>query len=144
MNTYKKHIAKTTIKTRGTGWTETAINRFLGEPDKTGRNPHYSSSEPMKLYSEERVLAIEETDEFNSFVTKNDKRKSASKINAEKTVQTKIKKVAKSTTIQEEVTKQAKRILDLNKKMKQRINILKAKRAAKESGDTLTVLNHYR
>lgn len=50
------------LKSRG--WTDSLIKTFLGEPDKLARNPHYSSSAPMRLYLLERVEAVERTPAF--------------------------------------------------------------------------------
>jgi len=41
------------------GWTEAAVRRFLGEPDKLKTNPRFSSAAPMRLYDEERVQKVE-------------------------------------------------------------------------------------
>ena len=40
-------------------WTDTLINRYLGEPDKFVKNPHYRSGPPMALYDLDRVIACE-------------------------------------------------------------------------------------
>lgn len=42
-------------------WTDGMIKKLLGEPDKLGRNPYYSTAAPMRLYLLERVDAIEAT-----------------------------------------------------------------------------------
>ncbi|MSR97480.1 hypothetical protein FYJ28_01425 [Arthrobacter sp. BL-252-APC-1A] len=46
------------------GWTETQIRTFLPEPDRTARNPFSRKAAPMKLYSRERVEAVEATEDF--------------------------------------------------------------------------------
>ncbi|MCC3271870.1 hypothetical protein MUK71_06805 [Arthrobacter zhangbolii] len=46
------------------GWTDGQIKTFLPEPDKTARNPFSRKAAPMKLYSLERVEAIEATPEY--------------------------------------------------------------------------------
>lgn len=45
------------------GWTEGMIKKRLGQPDTEAKNPHYSSSEPVKLYLKARVDKIIEADE---------------------------------------------------------------------------------
>ena len=46
------------------GWTDAHIKVFLPEPDRTARNPFSRKAAPMKLYSRERVEAVEVTEEF--------------------------------------------------------------------------------
>src|SRR5262245_369595 len=56
---------------RERGWTNGLIRDFLGEPDKTVCNPHYSSAgSPMKLYNLDKVSAVENTPEFITAKTK--------------------------------------------------------------------------
>jgi hypothetical protein len=51
------------LKTRQ--WTDTAIKRFLPEPDDTRPNPHYSrAGEPMKFWLKTRVQRVEKTKRF--------------------------------------------------------------------------------
>lgn len=59
--------ALTQAALRERGWTPTAIRRFLGDPDRTARNPRYASAAPMKLWDEERVLAAEDTAEWRDW-----------------------------------------------------------------------------
>ncbi|WP_061236413.1 hypothetical protein [Leptospira santarosai] len=56
------------------GWTDVALSRFLGEPDKIETNPTYKKAAPMKLYSLSRVLEVERSDQFKEFIEKNRKR----------------------------------------------------------------------
>lgn len=56
------YITKRGLKERG--WTDSLIRRFLPEPDSTECNPYYRCAAPMRLYSTERVAAIEKTPEF--------------------------------------------------------------------------------
>jgi hypothetical protein len=44
---------------RERGWTESLIKRFLKDPDKLVKNPHYSSAAPMRLYLKRRVEKAE-------------------------------------------------------------------------------------
>lgn len=60
-----KMITKAGLKARG--WTDRAITKFLGEPDQTRPNPHYSSAAPMNLYRLSRVELAENSKEFVSF-----------------------------------------------------------------------------
>lgn len=46
------------------GWSQALIERFLGAPDKTAPNRHYRSGPPARLYSLDRVLAVEATEAF--------------------------------------------------------------------------------
>lgn len=48
------------------GWTDRFIKDLLGEPDKLGRNPHYRSAAPVRLYEMTRVIEVELTDKFKS------------------------------------------------------------------------------
>lgn len=59
------------------GWTDTAIKRFLGEPDSTYPNPHYRSGPPVKLWTLSRVEAVEQSEEFLEWKANADKRKRA-------------------------------------------------------------------
>jgi len=89
----KTHYTKTTlIKHRG--WTEKAIKLFLGEHDKEGRNPYYSSASPTKLYLIKRVEKKEKSKEFKDFKNKNNSRKNGSK----KSIETKKKKITEFIT----------------------------------------------
>lgn len=40
-------------------WTPAMIRDYLGEADRTARNPHYRTAPPMRLYLIKRVLAAE-------------------------------------------------------------------------------------
>jgi len=72
METDKKYICKSQILERG--WTQTMIKKFLGNADLEKTNPIYKCAAPLKLYLEERILAVEETDEFKAAVEKAKKR----------------------------------------------------------------------
>ena len=69
--TKKEYISKSGLKHRG--WTEFAINKFLGEPDKTVKNPHYSSSSPMQLFDKKKCLKKEKLKTFIAWKEKKDK-----------------------------------------------------------------------
>lgn len=51
---------------RERGWTDALVRRFLGEPDKLARNPHYRKAAPMRLYLLARVVSAEGADEFKA------------------------------------------------------------------------------
>lgn len=57
-----RHITKKTLKARG--WTDSAIRRFLGAPDKQRRNPYGGSAPPILLWRESRVLEAEASPYF--------------------------------------------------------------------------------
>jgi hypothetical protein len=73
------------------GWTDAAIVKFLKAPDKEVPNPYYRKSPPMKLYSLERVEAVEKSTEYQEFYTHNKTRRDASA----KAVKTKREKLLK-------------------------------------------------
>lgn len=52
------------------GWTKAAVDRFLGAPDQTKPNPMYRSGAPMRLYSGDRIKAVESTDTWRTWSTK--------------------------------------------------------------------------
>lgn len=56
------YITISTVKRRG--WTELAIKKWLGEPDKIAKNPHGRNAPPMKLFSLGRVEEIEKGEEW--------------------------------------------------------------------------------
>ena len=67
------------------GWTDKLIQKFLGNPDKTARNPMFASAAPVKLYSRTRVQSVSQTPEFPEEKQKADARKKG----AQKAVSTK-------------------------------------------------------
>lgn len=67
------------------GWTDKLIQKFLGEPDKTARNPMFASASPVKLYSRERIHEVLQTKAFLEEKEKADIRKKS----ARKAVETK-------------------------------------------------------
>lgn len=72
------YCSKTGLKYRG--WTDKAIELFLGAPDKEGINPHYRSGPKVKLYLLSRVVAAEGSDSYKQFLAENlSKRESAQK-----------------------------------------------------------------
>ncbi len=56
-------------------WTLTQIKKWLGDPDQLATNPYNPHSRKMKLYSMDRVKAIEHTIEFQMWLDKYLKRK---------------------------------------------------------------------
>jgi hypothetical protein len=71
------------------GWTDTAIKKFLSEPDATKPNPHYKTAAPMRLYKKSRVYGKERSRAFKAWREGVDKRKAA----AQKAVETKERKL---------------------------------------------------
>lgn len=63
----------------GRGWTEAAIRRFLGEPDRLAPNPVYRSAAPARLYSMARVTAAEATPEWQEWRRLADRRSTRGK-----------------------------------------------------------------
>lgn len=84
-----EYISASGLK-KSRGWTNTKIDRFLTNPDKTVTNPHYSSAPPMKLYDLERVKTVEMT---SSFIKHTPTMKQ--KHGVKKAVRTKINKIIK-------------------------------------------------
>jgi hypothetical protein len=50
------------------GWTKAAACKLLGDPDRYAVNPHYRSAPPMRLYRVERVLAKQNSGEFEEWM----------------------------------------------------------------------------
>lgn len=61
------------------GWTDGLIRMLLGEPDRLKRNPVFSSKAPMKLYSPQRVLLLEQSTEFQDVMKGAAKRQEAAR-----------------------------------------------------------------
>jgi len=59
------------------GWTQTAISRFLAEPDGTLPNLRYRGSPPTRLYAMDRVRAVEGTREWQDWYLASQRRRSA-------------------------------------------------------------------
>jgi hypothetical protein len=51
---------------RARGWTPAMIRRLLGTEDAVRRNPIYRTAAPQRLYKRERVLAAEESMDFEA------------------------------------------------------------------------------
>ncbi|MFC8429806.1 hypothetical protein [Streptomyces sp. NPDC057253] len=51
---------------RARGWTAGMIRRLLGEPDLRRANPCFRTAPPTRLYSVERVAAVERSEEFRA------------------------------------------------------------------------------
>lgn len=71
------YLTKAAIK-KDRGWTEGAITKFLGEPDKLGSNP-YSSKTPSHLYLLSRVKKAERTKRFKEWKAKSETRRNAAR-----------------------------------------------------------------
>ena len=76
----QKYFTPSGLKSK-LGWTDTLIVRFLGEPDETAPNPHYSNSGAlMRLYSSHRVAAVESTAEVQMALAESEDRKTSASI----------------------------------------------------------------
>jgi len=78
------------------GWTQSAIENFLGEPDDTAVNPHYRSGPRIQLFAQPRVEVAENSLRFQKWAGKAEKRRQAARQAAEKAqvlVKTEVKKV---------------------------------------------------
>lgn len=71
---------KNEVKKRG--WTDTAINKFLGKPDKTGRN-RYRKRGTVNLYLKDRVHRIERSTEYGEWKIASEKRRESARKAAE-------------------------------------------------------------
>jgi len=80
-----EYIYKSTVKQRG--WTDGAIKEWLGEPDKTVKNPNYKSGPPSSLYLLSRVVAVEESQEFKDWLAKHSTRREALSMSAKTVAQ---------------------------------------------------------
>lgn len=61
----RKYVGKVELKTQR-GWTESAIRDLLGQPDLTTRNP-LPGAKPLRLFLRNRVIAIENSEEFQQY-----------------------------------------------------------------------------
>lgn len=75
-----KMIAQTTVISMG--WTKAMINKLLPEPELKD-NPNYRSAAPMKLWPEELVKRVMETEEYRTEKEKADRRKKSAQKAAE-------------------------------------------------------------
>lgn len=83
------YITKTKLLKRG--WTESLINKFIPEPHDTKTNSYYRSASPIKLYSIDIVISIEDSAAFKEKIKNVEKRKKSSR----KTFKTKKEKLLK-------------------------------------------------
>ena len=60
-------------------WTDSLINKFLGEPDKLGINLLYRTGPKVRLYNLKRVVEVERTPEFQEAFITSQKRSKKSK-----------------------------------------------------------------
>jgi hypothetical protein len=65
------------------GWTQTAVTRFMAEPDATMPNLRYRGSPPIRLYATKRVSAVEETREWREWYHASLRRRAAAVARAE-------------------------------------------------------------
>ena len=76
MNGKSQMITQSTILAMG--WTKTMIKNLLPEPTERP-NPHYKCAAPMKLWEQDKVLEVMETENFKKALEKASKRKDAAK-----------------------------------------------------------------
>jgi hypothetical protein len=67
-----------TLADRSPAWTQTAIKKFLGEPDKLVYNPVYRNAPQMRMFFTERVEKIEASEEWKSWEEASRRRSAAS------------------------------------------------------------------
>ncbi|MFF4781592.1 hypothetical protein ACFY3E_09880 [Streptomyces griseorubiginosus] len=60
----RTHLSAAGLRARG--WTAGMIRRLLGEPDLRRANPYFRTAPPTRLYSVERVEAVERSEEFRA------------------------------------------------------------------------------
>ena len=76
MNEKSQMITQSTILAMG--WTKTMLKNLLPEPTERP-NPHYKCAAPMKLWEQDKVLEVMETEDFKKALEKASKRKNAAK-----------------------------------------------------------------
>lgn len=81
------YFTKTKLKERG--WTDSLIKKFLPNPDKEIKNPHYKSAPSIKLYEENRIKELEKSSSFKIMFVDVVKKK----VSAQKAVETKKEKL---------------------------------------------------
>jgi hypothetical protein len=64
VETMKTHLCKSELKSRG--WTDGLIDKILGNPNMTRKNPKHRHGAPMKLFLVWRVEMAERRAEFQS------------------------------------------------------------------------------
>lgn len=62
-------IGPGTLQARNPAWTDTAIKKFLGEPDKKITNPVVRRQGKMRLFLLDRAKAVEETEGWQEWVS---------------------------------------------------------------------------
>lgn len=85
----KTECASVTGLKKGRGWTDSLIEKFLGQPDKLAINQYYRTGPRVRLYELERVLRAEETPEFKAAFVISQKRSLKAKEVAWKGIETK-------------------------------------------------------
>lgn len=82
----KDMLTKSDVKARD--WTDGAIRQFLGDPDSERRNPRGANSPTIKLFERERVIAAEQSADFQAWQEKTHAKREAARArglaNAEK------------------------------------------------------------
>ncbi|MEY9990544.1 hypothetical protein ABIE67_002576 [Streptomyces sp. V4I8] len=60
----RTHLSAAGLRARG--WTPGMMRQLLGEPDLLRTNPHFRAAPQTRLYSIERVVAVERSEEFRA------------------------------------------------------------------------------
>ena len=68
-----KYFSKPELRSRG--WTDSMIKRFMPEHDYECVNPFFKSASKMKLYLQDKVIKIEETEDFKTALSLGRKRR---------------------------------------------------------------------
>jgi len=62
----KRYLTKTEVLERG--WTEMAMEKLLGEPDRMRLNHLYKNTKSIKLYLENRVIEREKSEDYQNYI----------------------------------------------------------------------------
>ena len=82
------------------GWTKGMIDKWLGEPDQLVSNPQHPRGARVRLYEYRRVLAVENTREWNEGQVRLHQQRERRKAGATKGVKTRRKNAAKRKEIE--------------------------------------------
>ncbi len=87
----KNVIYFTLAELKSRGWTGTLVRDLLAVPDATRCNPHFKSAAPIRLYSQTRVIDVEQSEAWSALAQRASVRRNA----AEKATQTKRERLLK-------------------------------------------------
>ncbi|MEB4210983.1 hypothetical protein [Mycobacterium sp. 94-17] len=80
----ENQVTMTMPQLKERGWTQAMVRDLLGDPDQLRPNPRYRSAAPMRLYSADRVTAVEAGEDFTIRVMASKKRSAAAAAAADK------------------------------------------------------------